>query len=143
MTFESEARTLARKDYLSGKVNIVNYPTVERYVNEWWEERYLHLVQETSTMTARSEVYKALDSERDYQDHRWAGYAGLDGKHESATDRTLDEFILYMEEYLRKAREASVSGDEAESLNAVRKVTALGVGCMERLGAPQREGYER
>lgn len=48
MTLESKARALARNDYLSGKVNLVNYPTVEGYVNEWWEERYFPLVQETS-----------------------------------------------------------------------------------------------
>ena len=94
-------------------------------------------------MTERSEVYKALDSERDYQDKRWEGYVGLDGTHANATDRTLDEFILYMEEYIRRAREESVSGNEAEGLNMVRKVAALGVGCMEKHGAPQREGYER
>jgi len=93
--------------------------------------------------TPRSEVYKALDSERDYQDKRWENYRGLDGVHENATDRTLDEFILYMEEYLQMARSHSVHGQEAEGLNMVRKVTALGVGCMERHGAPQREGFER
>lgn len=47
MKFEREARALARRDYLSGNVNTTNYPTVEQYENEWWEERYLPLVQET------------------------------------------------------------------------------------------------
>lgn len=48
MRFEREARALARRDYLSGKVDTISYPTSERYENEWWEERYLPLVQETS-----------------------------------------------------------------------------------------------
>lgn len=51
MRFECKARALARRDYLSGKVNTIDYPTIERYENEWWEERYLPLVQETHTMT--------------------------------------------------------------------------------------------
>ncbi len=94
-------------------------------------------------MTPRTEVYKAIDGERHYQEDRWANYEGLDGVHESATDRTLDEFILYMEEYLQMARSHSVHGQEKVGLEMVRKVTALGVGCMERHGAPEREGYER
>lgn len=95
-------------------------------------------------MTAsRYEVYEALNSERDYQDDRWRNHVGLDRMHAHATDRTLDEFILYMEEYLKMARSHSVHGQEGKGLEMVRKVTALGVGCMERWGAPQREGYER
>ncbi|MEE8372807.1 MAG: nucleoside triphosphate pyrophosphohydrolase family protein [Dehalococcoidia bacterium] len=45
---EREARALARKDYFDGKVNTTDYPTVERYEEEWWEERYLPLVQQVS-----------------------------------------------------------------------------------------------
>ena len=86
-------------------------------------------------MTVRSEVYAALDSERDYQDHRWAH---LD---RTPIDRTLDEFILYIRQYADEASALTTHGDEAEALNSVRKVGALCVGCMEKHGAPRREGF--
>ncbi len=91
--------------------------------------------------TPRSEVYAALDSERAYQDERWAGYRGLDGVHVNAIDRTLDEFILYVEQYAWEARTLSVHGEEEEALEFIRKVGALCVGCMEKHGAPKREGF--
>ena len=85
-------------------------------------------------MTTREQVYKALDGERDYQESRWnAEY------HEVAA------FILYMEEYLARTRElaSTLADNEANengesALDFVRKVTALGVACMEQHGAPRR-----
>lgn len=87
-------------------------------------------------MTPRSEVYAALDSERNYQDHRFA----IDGYH-SATDRSLDEFILYIQQYAHEAGKLTTHGHETPALHFVRKVGALCVGCMERHGAPRREGF--
>lgn len=88
----------------------------------------------------RQMVYDALDSERDYQDSRWhVGTTPSAGQHETGA------FILYMEEYLARARELSstmADGDTnengEEALDFVRKVTALGVACMEQNGAPKR-----
>jgi hypothetical protein len=90
--------------------------------------------------TLRSLVYKALDGERDYQDSRWnADTTSSAGQHEVAA------FILYMEEYLARARElvSTLADNEANengesALDFVRKVTALGVACMEQNGAPRR-----
>ncbi len=92
-------------------------------------------------MTTRREVYRALDSERDYQDDKFEGSR-------SAIDRTLDEFILYICQYADEAAELTTHGNEAEALHFVRKVGALCVGCMERHGAPRRawaqeHGFER
>jgi hypothetical protein len=84
--------------------------------------------------TARSQVYAALDSERDYQDSRWNG-----GKH------TIEEWIIYIEDYLAEAkhilaREATQTA-VPKSVHIMRKVTAMGVACMEQHGAPRREGF--
>ncbi len=90
------------------------------------------------TLTPRTEVYDAIDSERAYQDSRWNGDTT-----ESCGKHTATEFILYMEHYLAKARalaSTTVEGDP-EVLDAVRKVTALGVACMEGNGAPRRVGF--
>jgi hypothetical protein len=88
-------------------------------------------------VTERTDVYVAIDSERDYQRRRW----GED--HETA----VNSFILYMEHHLQRAREIATTckngnnfdGAPGESsLDAIRKVTALGVACMEQNGAPRR-----
>ena len=94
-------------------------------------------------MTPRNEVYTAIDGERDYQRERWGDFTDLHGRPVPPLNRSIDEFILYLEEYVLKARSASVSGDEAKGLDAVRKVAALAVACMEVHGAPQRKGFER
>jgi hypothetical protein len=81
----------------------------------------------------RQDVYAAIDSERAYQQDKWG-----DNPHE------FDAWILYMEDYLEEARRlASRSNDIGPALAAIRKVTALGVVCMEQHGAPQRDGFER
>lgn len=91
----------------------------------------------------RADVYKAIDGERSYQD-KWDD-AESRGRHETGA------FILFMEHYLKEARrlestlENGGNGISAfhvrpeGSLDFVRKVTALGVACMEQNGAPERE----
>lgn len=90
-------------------------------------------------MATREEVYEAVDGERAYQT-KW-DTAESQGLHETGA------FILFMEEYLSEARRLESTresgnnkpGDEGEgSLDFVRKVTALGVACMEQNGAPKR-----
>lgn len=92
--------------------------------------------------TPRSDVYAALDSERDYQDSRWnAETTTSEGKH------SLEEWIVYMENYLAEAKQIlsrlSTQIAHPQALGIIRKVTAMGVACMEQHGAPQRAGHER
>ncbi len=89
-------------------------------------------------MATRQEAYAAIDSERDYQDRRWnANTTTTAGKH-SAT-----EFLVFMRDYVEEAlHTVSREGEPAASekaLEIVRKVTALGVSCMEQHGAPHRK----
>ena len=85
---------------------------------------------------SRVAVYAAIDSERAYQNERW----GL-------VTHTVAEYILYMEVYLTEAkqragtRDQSVAINHKDTMDFIRKVTALGVVCMEDNGAPHREGY--
>ncbi len=95
----------------------------------------------------RAEVYEAIDGEREYQ-KKW-DTAESSGKHETGA------FILFMEYYLQEARRLeSILEDGGNSLKQkslgaegsldfVRKVTALGVACMEQNGIPERVGFER
>lgn len=85
---------------------------------------------------SRRAVYAAIDSERAYQNEKWG-----DGDH------TVTEYILYMEHYLSEARRSASTQDLTVAIrhnlvmDFIRKVTALGVVCMEENGAPHREGY--
>lgn len=85
----------------------------------------------------RIEVYAAIDSERDYQNAKWnETTSSSGGKH------SLEEFIVYMDDYLLEAKHILARNGDADSqlkaLNTMRKVTTLGVACMEQLGAPHR-----
>jgi len=85
---------------------------------------------------SRRDVYGAIDSERTYQNERWG-----DRSH------SVTEYILFMEHYLLEARNRASTKDltvhihNNDVLDFIRKVTALGVVCMEENGAPHREGY--
>ncbi len=87
---------------------------------------------------ARSDVYDAIDSEREYQDRRWnCETTPTCGRH------SVTEFMVYMRDYLEEAlhyvsRSADPQAEEF-ALNNIRKITALGVACMEQNGAPHRK----
>ncbi len=89
----------------------------------------------------RAEVYKAIDSERDYQDAKWpqGGQPGY------PNPLTIGEFLLLLEEYVAKGRAewTNEKRPEMRTLNVIRKCAGIAVNCMEQHGAPQREGYER
>lgn len=84
----------------------------------------------------REDVYKVIDSERDYQEMRVVRDSGA-GYH------TVEEYLLYMEDYLNEARKVASrtwgSSSKEMTLDVIRKVTALGVVCMEQNGAPIRK----
>ena len=74
-------------------------------------------------MTARKEVYKAIDGERDFQDTLNSYELAVSGE------------ILLLEEYIKRARVAYTNtfGDPTEkpTRNIVRKVAAIAVRCLE------------
>lgn len=78
----------------------------------------------------------AIESERTYQELQ----LGNSKRHEGQPAMTLGEFILCMEECLNRAREIwYLPNGGIACLDHVRKVTALGVACMELHGAPLRD----
>ena len=91
--------------------------------------------------TTRREVYAALDSERDYQDMRIVrdGSTGDLAEH----SHTPEEYLLYMQDYLTEgihvASRTWGAACKPAILEVIRKVTALGVACMEQNGAPLRQ----
>lgn len=83
-------------------------------------------------MSDRDLVFKAIGNERDYQERIWGD---LD------ETNSVGDFILYMQRYLDRARDAyknkETFGDpkQVEAVKAILKVTTLGVAALERHGA--------
>lgn len=90
----------------------------------------------------RQDVYKAIDSERDYQNSRWN-----ENTTTSKNKHTFEDWIMYIEDYLAEAkhilsREARQIADPKAS-DIMRKVAAMAVCSLEEHGVKQREGFER
>lgn len=80
-------------------------------------------------MTKRDEVYKAIDSERTYQDNKWPNHS-----HE------VGAWITMLRSYVTKADEAWTNNiGDAAALEVIRKISGIAVRCMEEHGAPHRQ----
>jgi hypothetical protein len=84
-------------------------------------------------MAHRAEVYAAVNEERDHQIKKF----GMFGK------RPVPEYLVAMDVYIKRALKEAA--DEVENpktfqkaLVSIRKITAIGVACMEEHGAPRR-----
>jgi len=86
----------------------------------------------------RKDVYKIIDGERDYQIKRHKNHPV---KHKDVNHSVAD-WVIYMENQLNKAKEHIYNLDTASALEQVRKVTALGVACMELNETKYRGSYE-
>lgn len=85
----------------------------------------------------RQEVYRAIDSERNYQDKKW----GLD-RATSGGKHSPEEFLLYMEDYIDEARRFtsrhSCPAGPTFVLHTMRKLAAMAIACMEQNGVAYR-----
>jgi len=92
-------------------------------------------------MSTRVEVYASLDSEREYQEQCAVRAGTVPG---TVRPHSVEEFALYMEDYLHELRHQLSRNwtpdrkPTTQMLDTLRKVTALGVACMEQHGAPHR-----
>jgi hypothetical protein len=84
--------------------------------------------------TSREEVYKAIDSEREYQDRVWRDApTTYRGEHE------VGAFLTMFDHYLFLAKKAWSENDgDSEALEVIRKLAGIAVNCMEQHGAPHR-----
>lgn len=88
-------------------------------------------------MIERSEIYKVIDGERDYQDIRWNANTTTSGGVHSVT-----EFALFMDDYMAQMKhELSRNGNPKAidlALDTLRKIVAMGIACMEQNGVRPR-----
>ena len=78
----------------------------------------------------RTEIYKLIDGEREYQEARWPSLYH---------DHSATEYLVYIRDYTEEAlHRVSRDWDESFALENMRKIAALAVACMERHGSPGR-----
>jgi len=81
----------------------------------------------------RKQVYRAIDSERDYQDNRWGV---LDDPNYVSYEPS--QFLIDIEIHLNKAKAANYNIDKEGVMSELRKIAALAVKCGEVHLMPHR-----
>lgn len=97
-----------------------------------------HHLEDVLVPVARYEAFLAINSERDYQDHKWN-----ENTTTSENKHSLEEWFLYIEDYVNEAkhilcRNPRQIGDP-QALEIMRKVAGMAVCAMEQHGAPHRK----
>ena len=78
----------------------------------------------------RSDVYLAIDKEREYQDKKWGD---LDKRN------SLGDFLVYLRHRLENATYSYHGpGNEGDCLKYIQQVAAVAVATLEKFGAPGR-----
>jgi len=85
----------------------------------------------------RSEVYKRLDAERDYQDQKWTLSNIENGIPDE--EKPLDEWLSFIQFHVNKARKLAHHLNTKDGLHELRKLTTLGIVALEMMGCPERE----
>jgi hypothetical protein len=72
----------------------------------------------------REKIYRAIDSEREYQDQRWPGH-----KH------SITEYLVYIRDYVEEALHRGSREDDSNikqvQTDSLRKIAGLAVAAME------------
>lgn len=84
--------------------------------------------------TDRKTVYLLIDKEREYQDSKYLPK----GRPKSDEETPIANWLIYIENQLMKAKDSVYSLNETEAMGYIRKLTALGVACMENNITPSR-----
>ncbi len=84
----------------------------------------------------RTEIYKCIDGERDYQDANWGSRRQMDGTPDE--EKPVAEWVNYIEYHVSKAKERIYHLDTEGATHELRKVAALAVRAMEIHGCPER-----
>ena len=89
----------------------------------------------------RKAAYKAIDSERDYQDTVWCIETPSSVDPSKPNPLTVGEFLLLIEDIAAQARRVWYTDKKPNeaTLEFMRKIGGVAVNCMEQHGAPERE----
>lgn len=82
----------------------------------------------------RLKVFDAVEAEREYQRLRWGNPDGTE------KENSVPAFLTYMQYYQAEAtRIASKYSNTVFARDAIRKIVALGVACLEQHGVVERD----
>ncbi len=85
----------------------------------------------------RSRVYTLIDGERDYQESRWS-----QGRILYDREISVAEWVIFIRKHLVDAEDKIYNLDKDAALVEIRKITALGVACMENNETRSRSAEE-
>ena len=85
----------------------------------------------------RQEVYKAIDTEREYQD-----VVRKIRSHDEVPDedKSIADFVIFIEEKLSEAKANVYKLDSHSAMSSIRKIAGLCVAAGEAFGMADREG---
>lgn len=90
----------------------------------------------------RIAAYRAIDSERDYQDHLKRDRTANPTDGTRSIDHTVGDFVTMMQHYQTELVAAwTKNPGDAWALDTMRKIGAIAVNCMEQHGAPRRANF--
>jgi len=84
----------------------------------------------------RSQVYELIDREREYQCDRHEVKTAVSPHRDE--DHSVADWLIYMERHLEQAKLGIYDLNFTKALSEIRKITALGVACMEHNETPSR-----
>jgi len=90
----------------------------------------------------RSAAYRAIDSERDYQDNLKRGRTEFPTDGTRSVKHSVGDFVTMMQFYQSELVEAwTKNPGDAPALETMRKIGAIAVNCMEQHGALRRADF--
>lgn len=87
----------------------------------------------------RTDVYKLIDGEREYQEWRWEIGIREDGIHDE--NKPPAEWLNYIKFHLEQAEITNYELSKADTMEEIRKIAALAVRAMEIHGCTPRKIY--
>jgi len=119
--------------------NMIQY--LENYIGDDLLDFYLLLIKtlddgldlSNGLKSERSEVYRCIDGERNYQDAQESQRDFPD------QEKSVAEWLNYIEFHLERAKHRVYQLNKQEALHEIRKVAALAVRALEIHGCPQRQ----
>ena len=90
--------------------------------------------------STQEEVFKGLQSERRYQTCRWGRRQNVGEADFFVEDwHSVGDYLVFIRQHLRDAEEAlTTTPSDLAALDEIRKLTALGIACLEQHGCPIR-----
>lgn len=126
------------------------FTTIEQMIifiqsNDYTHKAFLKLLKNTrkneidlkcERKMERYDVYKCIDTERDYQDLRWSPRREKNDTPDESKPPA--EWINYIEHHLVLAKQQVYFLNDELALTEIRKIAALAVRCIEIHGCPER-----